>query len=139
MILNSSFRTIDHDIKTFPWKITVQRIAHHYIIFVTHQNRHSIFNADIITEYTSITDITAVFLSIQIHCFQSRIVVHINGKMISLGSLTSMTSVIKILHSSLFCILFSVEIQIAKGKYRIWLCSQPEIHQIKMMRRFVYQ
>ncbi|MNN88830.1 hypothetical protein D3C81_2065610 [compost metagenome] len=62
------------------------------------------------------------------------ITVQVKRERVVLGSLAAIGTLIKLGDAPLLGILSPVEAQIAHGEDRIRLRSQPEVHQIKVMR-----
>ncbi|MNC48309.1 hypothetical protein D3C75_974140 [compost metagenome] len=132
--LHASLCAIEDDNEALPRHISVQRIVHDRLVLVFDHHIHGILDADIVAEHTLIPLVSVFMLGVQIHPFQVFIPVQMERERIVLGSLAAIGTLIKLGDSPLLGIFLAIEPQIAHGEDRIRLRSQPEVHQIKVMR-----
>ncbi|CAH0194596.1 hypothetical protein SRABI106_01390 [Rahnella aquatilis] len=76
---------------------------------------------------------------IQIQRFELGVIAHMQCKRIILCLRIAMCTRIKLCHATLFCILFTVKTQVALRINFLRRAVEPEVHQVKMVGRFVHQ
>ncbi len=106
---------------------------------IFNQHRQGVFDGDAVAEHALVAEVVIFMLGIEIERLKLGVLRHLQGKRIRFRVGKAVGAWVELRHAALLGVLPAVELQAAFGVNPFRVAAEPEVHQIEMVGRFVYQ